>query len=216
MFGAIVGSMIAARASRKNQQAATGANVDAMKHRHQWEVDDLKAAGLNPILSAGGSGTGGMPSAMGAPVPDYGANITNALQTGSNIEKQDAEIGNILANTDLTREQIKAVSPQISKIKQETDLAFQKTQYQSYENANEYDRTMFLQDNPAILKTGSLLREVGLSGDQLVRTVGDIFRVPLDIIKNVLTAKSHKPTPKLKHKSTRSSKGRKEEIYTYE
>lgn len=28
--------------------------VDFFQHRHQWEVGDLRAAGLNPILSAGG------------------------------------------------------------------------------------------------------------------------------------------------------------------
>ena len=54
-WGAVVGAMIAGRASRSNQQDATATNVDAMQHRHQWEVDDLKAAGLNPILSAAGS-----------------------------------------------------------------------------------------------------------------------------------------------------------------
>lgn len=38
-----------------------------MQNRHQWETGDLRAAGLNPILSAGGS-AGGTPS-IAAPHP---------------------------------------------------------------------------------------------------------------------------------------------------
>lgn len=99
-WGTIVGAMIAAAASRQNQSDATDENKNAMQSRHQWEVEDLKAAGLNPILSAGGSGTPGMPSAPGAPVPDFGATITNALQTDSNIDLQKAQ-------ADLTRAKTK-------------------------------------------------------------------------------------------------------------
>lgn len=38
-----------------------------MKKRHQWEVEDLKAAGLNPMLSAGAAPSMGSPSNAKSP-----------------------------------------------------------------------------------------------------------------------------------------------------
>lgn len=40
---------------------------EVMKNRHQWEVEDLRKAGLNPILSAGGSGSPGNAPIIDAP-----------------------------------------------------------------------------------------------------------------------------------------------------
>lgn len=40
---------------------------EVMKNRHQWEVEDLRKAGLNPILSAGGQGTSGNAPEIVAP-----------------------------------------------------------------------------------------------------------------------------------------------------
>lgn len=56
---------------------------EAAQNAHQWEVEDLRKAGLNPILSAHGSGA----SAGAASVPaGLGVDVSGALSTAQNIE----------------------------------------------------------------------------------------------------------------------------------
>ena len=92
----IIGSYIQGRQSAANAAEAHDWSVeDASVNRafqermansaHQREVEDLRKAGLNPILSGtGGAGantpSGSMASAEAADVPDYGAAANSALQ----------------------------------------------------------------------------------------------------------------------------------------
>nr|DAG83717.1 MAG TPA: DNA pilot protein [Microviridae sp.] len=59
---------------------------EVMKNRHQWEVDDMRKAGLNPILSAtGGSGAGGNAPTIVAP------DLAGAMKSGAETETQRSE-----------------------------------------------------------------------------------------------------------------------------
>ena len=80
-------------------------NKRMMKNRHTWEVQDLKKAGLDPVLSA----RGGAPSMAGvsggsasAVKPDMSSAI-QAKRLKKEFELMDAQIANVKAGTSKTR-----------------------------------------------------------------------------------------------------------------
>lgn len=84
--------------SSARKQAAMAREQMAFQERmsstaHQREVADLKAAGLNPVLSAGGGGSS-TPSGATANVPDY---VTPAVNTALSSMKNRAEVKNLEA-----------------------------------------------------------------------------------------------------------------------
>lgn len=84
--------------AKKAAKKANDFTREMMKNRHQWEIRDLKKAGLNPILSAGG--TPSMGSAAQAQIP--------RMHTGDLVE---AAVGGATAK---------------SKVKQAKEAAFEK------------------------------------------------------------------------------------------
>ena len=59
---------------------------EVMQNRHQWEVADMRKAGLNPILSAtGGSGTPGNAPSIVAP------DLAGAFKSGAETSTQHSE-----------------------------------------------------------------------------------------------------------------------------
>lgn len=60
---------------------------EVMKNRHQWEVEDLRKAGLNPILSAGGSGSPGNAPIIEA--PDVAGSAAKAVEASLGKSQED-------------------------------------------------------------------------------------------------------------------------------
>lgn len=105
--GAIVGgigeyfgtsSANALQESMFNKQMAF--NREVMQNRHQWEVEDLKKAGLNPLLSAT-SPTGTL-SAPGASAPAK-ANYAQSAQAIATLAIQDKQAEAQLASSEAAK-----------------------------------------------------------------------------------------------------------------
>ncbi|AXL15273.1 DNA pilot protein [Microviridae sp.] len=102
----IAGAIIAGGASliggeRANQQSAKSAaksinfQREMARNAHQYEVEDLKKAGLNPILSAMGSGA----RASGGAQYQARNTLDSAVQSALAVRKQNAEIDLLKAST---------------------------------------------------------------------------------------------------------------------
>lgn len=131
-----------------NQQSIHEASENRIFQRdmsstaHQRQVADLRAAGLNPILSAGGGGASTPGGAQGS-IADLGANISKGMESAIAIKQQkkgfeqiDAGIGNtnadtknkteqtaqIAEQTKLLQEQQKQVSVDIQKQRMQNDI----------------------------------------------------------------------------------------------
>jgi hypothetical protein len=87
--GSVLDSAVQNHYNSANAAQANAWNVENYKHRYQWAVDDMRQAGLNPILAAtngiGGSIAGASAASVG--MSDIGSTM-NSARSASAAERQ--------------------------------------------------------------------------------------------------------------------------------
>lgn len=97
--GSVLGSAVQNHYNSANAAQANAWNVENYKHRYQWAVEDMRAAGLNPILAAtngiGGSISGASAASVG--MSDIGSTM-NSARSASAAERQAKNVEHLASS----------------------------------------------------------------------------------------------------------------------
>lgn len=193
-WASAVGSIFSSAANIYNAERAWKHQKEYAQNAHQWEVQDLKKAGLNPILSAGGSGA----PMTSAPV----ANVENPFSewTATKLAKKqvDADISNKQSQTDANNANAKQANATADSIAQQTGQEKQlfeyrkneamwnaKTAQQNYINAQKmplvFDADIKQKNSAASLSDSSNLRQraetpMWQSAGEVIHSAVEYFR----------------------------------------
>lgn len=101
-LGAVAGSVISGAFGSNQADKNRDLQKYFARNAHQIEVEDLKKAGLNPVLSAGGSGAHSVGGST-ASTPDFGSAMS--MSSGADVAIKKATVENLKTQNDLLRAQ---------------------------------------------------------------------------------------------------------------
>ena len=110
--GSIAGSIFGSSVQGHYNSAASAQqnewNVENYKHRYQWSMEDMRNAGLNPILAAtngiGGSIAGASAASIG--MPDVAGNLNSAR--GVSAASKQAKVAETLSTSQIAKNEADA------------------------------------------------------------------------------------------------------------
>lgn len=92
--------------NKPNAASAFGNTVDSYKNRYQWTMEDMRKAGLNPILAAtGGFNVGSGPIAPMA-APPSGSSYSDLQTSGATVARTDQQIQNLRQELENKRQSV--------------------------------------------------------------------------------------------------------------
>lgn len=177
LIGAGISAAVSSNEARKQRKWAKA----MYKARYQMTMDDMRKAGLNPILAAR-QGPGAVPSGAVGQIPNFGEALTAGMDRGSRSQTEPYKRKQLKAQADLAEGQGGLVREQAflanaqrgTQFSQQEALArsaardaAQARQYNA-EAAITEQRAQFLLDNPWV----QYARELGEAGGRVATALG--------------------------------------------
>lgn len=104
--GGLVGAFVGNEFNKGRMKDQYAYNKEMYENRYQWQMEDMRKAGLNPMLSAhtgaGGAGSVGLP---GTSVPDLGSSAVAGMRASTAERQAKQQIKESKARTKVLDEQ---------------------------------------------------------------------------------------------------------------